>query len=683
MKYLKLIMALAVCSLMDHFAIAADGPSPQTAHSFDRDKFCDEGAKNRIGKLNSITKNNVDDIEALKRDINELEAKKNIISGVQKLKGEYLDALNEVINENDIAKTTKSVKKKSIDQFKTLLNKTLILDAISLMVKGNFQNLITTAENSQNQTLANHDYVLDLCTPSNRLNNSAAESFCSNYGEQSYVQKFTGTKLQADSIRETINHYMDALSKIPADKSIEVDVSKILATIPKEIRPSEILEILKRQSPTMTQALVGAKSHEDIVSCIEGSDETCDKILKNENRDNLKNQIKQEIGDATNAISAKMALLNKNIDLENTKDLESIFHSFDNPLEAREKGNHESLKKQLEKVQNYSESLIKDNQPLFNNKYTSSITSKNGFKLIGLEDGEYEDFINKCTIPKETKSNDLKDKVIDCKAIIEKLSEKANNAQKEMENDIKVQKDKLTKLLDESGKLNKIEKIKQYVQQRYIRSCPQAKTATLAQSNLYDIPCSQISASTDSDSGDEIKSLWKKITNVIGNLQNGNRTSDKKGELGTFSKDELKVYMNYCQNVSQDDSIIKESCREINQYYAEIANQKETKEWEEYNKKYWVEYDSKKGYIAYEKKSNLRILGEGLSQSMGGIYPIWFGNFQMENQIQMLTNQAMYQKQMMYMNSFDSPWMQQPYFQGSYFPPMSSTPATQGFNFGP
>lgn len=673
MKYVKLIMALIVCSLMDHFSFAAE-----TQHSYKSNTFCESGARKRIEHLNDQTKKNIEDIKNLKRDINELEAKKNIITGVQKLKDEYIDALNEVINEKQIAKTEAEVKKKSIDQFKSLLNKTLVLDAVSLMVKGNVHALVNSETQSKIQTTPDHDYIHDICSTTNLQTTSFVTTFCQDYGDQSYVQKVAGFKLQKDSIRETINHYLEALSNIPPNSSTNVDVSKILNSIPEGMRPAEILDMLKRQSPAMEQDLTSAGSHVDIVSCIEGNDNKCGEMLSQANRNNLKEQIKLKMGLTTNA-----DVLNAQLHKRNTDDLDKILDNFDNPLREREKGNHKSLNDQLDKIKSYGNKLIEDNAELFKAKYNDSINIKNGFAVIGFTDNEYSGFIESCSIDPSLKGEVLKEKVKVCKTSIDLLSEKANQGQRNMEEEIKDKKNKLTKLLDESGKLNKIEKIKQYVQQRYIRGCSEAKKITLAQSNLFDIPCSQVSASTDSDSRDEIKSLWNSLTNTIGNLQHGNKISDKKGELGLFSKDELRVYMNYCQNVSQDDAAIKESCQEVNQFYADIANQREAKEWEEYNNKYWVEYDSQKGYIAYEKKSNLRILGEGLSQSMGGIYPIWFGNFQMENQIQMLTSQAMYQKQMMYMNSFNSPWMQQSYFQGSYFPTMPTTPATQGFNFGP
>ena len=67
-------------------------------------------------------------------------------------------------------------------------------------------------------------------------------------------------------------------------------------------------------------------------------------------------------------------------------------------------------------------------------------------------------------------------------------------------------------------------------------------------------------------------------------------------------------------------------------------------------------------------------------------------NFQFSNQLDLMTNQAMYMKQYQYMNTPTSPWMMNSTFQGNYFNTFgtftgfgSTTPSTSsgvtGFNF--
>ena len=229
-----------------------------------------------------------------------------------------------------------------------------------------------------------------------------------------------------------------------------------------------------------------------------------------------------------------------------------------------------------------------------------------------------------------------------------------------------------------------------YVQNKYIRTCGSAadQNKELMASSICNF--SNVQA-------DPINNLNKNVSNVIGNLQSYSLNKEG-GELGPFSKAELEDYKNECQNnnISNIDTV-QVVCRDIFSESNKIANMMEAKEWDDYNNKYWVKYSKEDalGYVAYEKKSELRIFGEGIRQSVGQILPMWLGNMQLSNQIDMMTNQALYMKQMNYMYNPTSPWMiNNPYFQGSYFNTNgaftgfgestipNSTPSAGGFNFG-
>jgi hypothetical protein len=148
------------------------------------------------------------------------------------------------------------------------------------------------------------------------------------------------------------------------------------------------------------------------------------------------------------------------------------------------------------------------------------------------------------------------------------------------------------------------------------------------------------------------------------------------------TKDELKIYSNFCNNSSAKENY-SDICKDIFQESNAIADKKEEKEWEDFNKKYWVEYNprAKNGYSVYEKKSNFLILGEGLAQSANQFIPMWMNNMQLSNQIDVMTNQALYQKQLSYMSAPNSPWMNLPYMQGNYFPnPMLNPMFNPSFN---
>ena len=85
----------------------------------------------------------------------------------------------------------------------------------------------------------------------------------------------------------------------------------------------------------------------------------------------------------------------------------------------------------------------------------------------------------------------------------------------------------------------------------------------------------------------------------------------------------------------------------------------------------------------------MRVIGEGVLPILPNALPIWFGNYQMKNTINTLTDQALLQKQ--YLHNIDiynnSPWMYN-YNYFSYGNPfatntsLSTTTSSTGFNFG-
>jgi hypothetical protein len=266
-----------------------------------------------------------------------------------------------------------------------------------------------------------------------------------------------------------------------------------------------------------------------------------------------------------------------------------------------------------------------------------------------------------------------------------------NNQEKSDQLELKKLNDQLSEKLNKNGSLETIEKLKKYVGDKYLRSCSSPDTLSVT-SNINCLSCLAKTGASDtnsSSSSGSIGLLGEKMSSIVGQLKVSNTLSDKKGELGIYSKAELNSYSQLCRNSSiAGDPTAALVCADINKESSKIVKVKETKDWEDFNKKYWVEYSptSKTGYSAYEKKTNARIFGEAFSQSISRIYPAWISNYMLTNQINYMGNQAIYMKQINYMNSFDSPWMNLPYFQGNYFNASTysaagTVNATNSFNF--
>ena len=675
MKYVKFFFALLVCSLLDHLSLAGDKipgiTSGVSENGYDREKFCEEGAKKRIDRLNEMTKSDLDKIEELKKNINELEAKKKIISDMKNIRADYLNSIESIATEKDIAFAVTSSKKKTIDKFKQLLKTNLAMNAISLLMK----------ENKIDSNNAPTIEILCKETEENKLNLSL--NICRRYGTTNVImKKYWSTEIK--SINDTLLNFSKAMTQITDvnKKSVIVDVKEILNSVPTALDPDAVLETLTKKSETFLSLLENSSSREELAKCLNNADNSCIHLLSDPNKkDFLKDLLGKESSDVRDDLADKLSIVKNQITKDNGENLTSLLTFYNDPLKEVEESNRDILNNKLDEVEAYSKKLFKKLNP----SADSSVTP-NGFAPLGFTNIEYEAFVKECRISKEKTGDEFKKQVKICDNIVQSLADKADTVKNNLTAQTDALKEQLDKVLNHNPELERKEKLKQFVIQRYIRGCPNAGINELV-SNLAYLKCDF--ATDAGNPADKVASLSQDFSRILGRLQSGNAVSNTKGELGLFSKDELKVYSSYCQNMSaSQDSDTNEVCQKVRQYNSEIQNQREAKDWEEFNNKYWVEYNprSKAGYDVYEKKSNSRIFAEGLSQSVSKIFPVWLGNMQLSNQIDIMTNQALYQKQLNYMYSASSPWSNFPYFQGSYFPNSSfnlSNPflSNNGFNF--
>lgn len=260
---------------------------------------------------------------------------------------------------------------------------------------------------------------------------------------------------------------------------------------------------------------------------------------------------------------------------------------------------------------------------------------------------------------------------------------------------LKADKKQKTDLLNEVTKgaptFDFLEKMKSYVSIKFKRTCSSAPDE-LPLSNLCNSSNPSNGAITLNTLTDQVKSILSRVSTATPRASDASR-----GEFGVFSKKELAEFITCCNNNSTSScntentkqanpNTCERICSEATSEYNKIKSFKDADEWDEYQRKYWVDKtpnpENGKDYTAVEKKSNWRILGEGLVQSRAlnqGI-GIWIADMQLQSQIDMMTQQALFQKQLMYMNNPNSPWM----INYPYFPSMGpSIPnAAGGFNFG-
>lgn len=242
---------------------------------------------------------------------------------------------------------------------------------------------------------------------------------------------------------------------------------------------------------------------------------------------------------------------------------------------------------------------------------------------------------------------------------------------------------------------NKIEVFKSYIAKKYLCMCSKdTETEVYTERTCYNYEShNQISTPT-------VFRLANAVSAVLADM----RFSQDFGSLqnkcsSTGDRDLLSAVSNNCKKISDND-IFKKVCQiasgEQNKKEDEDAKEKR---WADLNRDYWIKKDSsaKDGFIKTEKKKTWELIGEGLKPSLQSAVPIWFNNYQIKANINMLTEQALFEKQ--YNHTIDiynqNPWMYgYPFtFQSNFFPVYNpattnvfgttgtSTGASTGYNF--
>ncbi len=224
--------------------------------------------------------------------------------------------------------------------------------------------------------------------------------------------------------------------------------------------------------------------------------------------------------------------------------------------------------------------------------------------------------------------------------------------------------DKLSKQLEliRNDEFKTIESFKSYLANRYICMCdPENKITRETINSCYRLDGVEVSSTIYKLGGD--------ISGVIKNII----YADKIANECSPSAQTMNELHERCQKVSEQDHF-KAVCASVsneNQKQQKIAASDNA--WKVDNEKYWITRDSsvKGGVRRTPKKTTMELLGEGLAPVITSLVPIWLTNLQMTNQIDMLTQQALAEKQ--YYHTVEmynqNPWMYgAPYFQGHYLP---------------
>ncbi len=694
----------------------------KTANSFGA--FCSNGAGMMLKKLSDVNKDKIDQIEALRTKLADLEQTNAIIVEVSDLKNKYEKGLKEITDSTREREATKKVQDAAnLDSMKSIIRNGLTLNALALLLKDedlsspNATKMNSICDRPDNKPLAICKRK-DSTTPNDKTYFS---SFL--FGSESH---------KLDKTLESFKEAHNRLSTPEKQKNLREEVSKIIASIPKDIAPDAILKIIEEKSPQTLKLLSSSFPREKLTSCLDEKStteslEACKGIIENpKHRQELIGAVGKEssafgeslvksyapiIDAAASAHKADLSAAINNV-VANAGSPSSIMSQ----LVVNASRQAQNLKSQLnianQRMQQLALRTQKRESEKTQEEKTADYATKTERKLVGLahlfyippavsgldlvdvakvqKKAELEAnekarlFDNKCSFSSGT-ANVSSAQIDECKNLLGAIIPKINLMQKNHSEEIYNLQNEIKKI-SVSDNFAAVEALKKFVVERYHRSCSQdtSKLKVTDQSLKVSMGCT--GEGLPLQTMNQVEGLGNDIFKIASTI---NPVADS--PEFAFSKAELDSFKNYCSNLTdKEKGNLSEVCGMVETDKVARSKKKDVKEWEDFNNRYWVNYDasSPEGYRKIEKKSTMRLVGEGMLPVIPSLIPIWFGNYQMKNNIDMLTNQALYQKQMLH--SIDvynnSPWMYSYNYFG--FTPFSLTGTTggattsTGFNFG-
>lgn len=499
------------------------------------DPWC-ASAEDRIASLNKTTKDELEKIRKTALEINDYKAQKVLLADFLKVRDDYE-------KEFEIFKNDK--KKGYVDRlttFRKIINSSLILTVINDLASG------------KNKDKDIHEYC--------KQDNTSA--LC-----KGAIMKLDKDEL--DVLNVTLTNAKMALSHSRNPEQLKASLEKIYDSIPQNISPEDMLKkVAEINNGEFLKALNASKKSNKIKECINSNyiyQDICREIVRDEE---AKEVVKQTLLTGMNDIQREF--MAKKID-ENFKELDDGQKAFD--LKRKEIKNRAN-KDFLVRFNGYSDNEIKK-------------LRESGFKTE-----ELVNFRNICTA-----DNDADIDLEKCEIATRKFIDAFSAKSKSLQDLIDKSEAELKDLTSSAGLLAITEKMKQYLSQRYLRSC-KTPDAQKAQSSLNCNNISQTFAGIDS--------LGVYVNSIVGTMSD-NSLSRARGDHGPFSKPELEVYLNFC-NTTSANTTYADICNNIIEDANAVRDKKEAKEWEQFHKDYWVVYDktATKGYSVYSKKSNWRIL---------------------------------------------------------------------------
>lgn len=740
MKGFKTSLHLALCTSLALGSFSAFGAGPKdkkpgfnpnrpntaatTAHGYNPGLFCREGAGKMMNELNNLDdyKNQQEKIDVLRGRLQDIENQRKILDQVKGLKKRYEDSLANFEKTKAMQDAIQAQQQKvadlkvqnSIDDLKSVIRNGMILSVLSTLIEKSKDSDFSKSETFTMSHLCKNSPETEICKEIVEEDKPGATLFESMTKTFSFKSKSKFREL--DNVLASLKKALDSIQSADAKKEVRIDAEAILKSIPKDVKPDVILKMLNEQAPETTAMLEVDLPKDRILDCLNEKKPfakgICEGIANTPvQRDALIKSVSGELSAVRFSFTQK-SILQQAFE-ENSKKYQSIVDNIVSGRTVPEQPNVETdMMNQIEAmdqaatVSEIYESLNRAPAGASGERTCKEARGKlSGLSLFffqcpdlgGTDEVDAERKISEALKVAKTKSQkfaedcssfntktedsiikECKDLIGEVAAKVDSLQDKYIQASRGIQNDI----NQLT-----NANYNAIENMRKYVAEKYLRSCDVDSKGMELKDESLRLPggCSNEPAQFTLN---KVYGLSTDVAAVIGNSFSKEISSQKASSTMTFSPNEMRDFLQTCQS---SQGALKDSFKDVCAMITtenNVIERQDRKEQVYKDPNYYYDYDTKSNsVIKTKKKSGLRVFGEGVLPVAPSLIPMWFNNYQTKQNINMLTDQAIFQKQMLY--TFDvynqNPWMYN-YGYFGYGNPFSSTTATSttssGFNFG-
>ncbi len=677
------IKVVALFTLLSGSALVSSNKAfADTPFAYNPGAFCEQGAEKLMAPLVAANEEHFKTIDNLRENIEKLKKKNSLLGEVHAMKVNY---------EKSLAELSKAPKAKTLvlDPLKSTIRNGLMMSAISTLLKKD--QLESDAPITMN-------------------------AFCEGNEALKICEKESGSASFKHKLEPFLMAFKKSFIKNGEKKdqaALKTDIENIINSIPKELSPEVILTLIDDKAPELAKILSQELPRQKVLDCLGGGKNfefACNGIVKNpKDRALLEKAIQLESNSLNESLKSGFAPVFAEMEKRQLSEMESVFNFNTGAYDPKDR-----LKKLAMSVQ---EKAIDIGRRINKPDHLAKLVDDGIFfyippKLEGtvdearkkLEDeavlranAQSEAFHKECDF-KSAQFNTASEEdaaIAKCRVHLDQIKIGFELRESEFGKKLDALNEEM-KRLSNNDSFIQTEKLKKYLAEKYICECS-AKTGVVTKSSdnveLNITTCSQ-KTYKQTITVTKLDNLTKNLSAILKVNFKDDINTDLKQCESALRASNLEQYNKNCQG--ENATKFKDLCTMLDKQSKKArAVAQEDSVWEKRYKDNWVDFDNGK-MKATPKKSNGRLFAEGaLPVIAPKLIPMFFTQFMNNQNIQYLTNQAIFQKQLLHNNTIydQNPWMYNysafgtsplimNWQTGVITSSQSASNGTSGFNFG-